>query len=86
MMVRRERKKWRNLSRLIHIYAFQTQAKKPQRFQESWKIEREDDGSKRKRKWRNLPGLIRIYAFKKAKESKEMMVRKERENGEISLD
>ena len=26
MMVRRERKKWRNLSRLIHIYAFRTDA------------------------------------------------------------
>ena len=35
--------------------------------------------SKRKRKWRNLPELIRINAFKEAEESKEMMVRRERE-------
>ena len=64
MMVRRKRKKWRNLSRLIHIYAFQTQAKKPERFQKSWKIERKNDGSKRKKKWRNLSKLIRIYVFR----------------------
>ena len=76
------------MERLIRIYVFQTEW-----FQER-RIEREDDSSKRKRKLRNLPILICIYVSNAGeeiwtiskKEDWKMMVRRERENGEISQD